>query len=171
MSLHYILDGYNIIKQTDKLANRKLETERDALAALLVAQRPQGSSNNKVTVVYDGVAGMCCDTRPSGRIKTFFSQNGSADDKIKQMVDHAQRKNDIVVVTDDRSLRYYVRALGAQVLGVKAFLGQAAPAAGISRRRKVPEHRAQTGKHISKTLESAINKEMHQVWVGKNKKK
>jgi len=169
MSLHYILDGYNIIKQSDVLSNRKLETERDALTTLLTAQRPQGSSNNKVTVVYDGVAGHYADNRQSGGIKTIFSQNGSADDKIKDIVDHAQRKNDIVVVSDDRSLRYYVRALGAQVLGVKAFLRQGVSVLGSADRGKVPARNRRAGKRISKTLESTINQEMHQVWVDKKK--
>jgi len=171
MSLHYILDGYNIIKQNEALSLLKLEAGRDALAALLASQRPQGSSNNKVTVVYDGVAGLYSDIRISGGIKTLFSQSGSADDKIKQVVDRAHRKNGIVVVSDDRSLRYYVRALGAQVLGVKAFLSQAVPAVGKAPRGRIPARKARTGKYIPKTLESAINKEMHQVWLDKKKQR
>ncbi len=167
MSLHYILDGYNIIKQSEKLSKRKLESEREALAALLAGQRPHGSSNNRITVVYDGVAGMFSEGgRPAG-IKVVFSQDGSADDTIKALVDRARHKNDIVVVSDDRSLRYYVRALGARVLGVKAFLGQG---------RAAPPGRTGTGgmsagKHIPKTLESKITREMHEVWVKKAKKK
>ena len=170
MSLHYILDGYNIIKRNETLSLMKLEAGRDALTVLLAGRRPQGSSNNKVTVVYDGVAGLYSDNRMSGGVKTLFSQNGSADDKIKHIVDRAGRKKDIVVVTDDRSLRYYVRALGARVLGVKAFLGQAVPAEGKAPRGRAPARKARAGKHIPKTLESAINKEMHQVWLDKKKK-
>ena len=64
-------------------------------------------------------------------------------------------------MTDDRSLKYTVRALGAKVSGVQTFLGQAKAGEGITGLVQRPE----TGKHISKTLEHKITSEMTKIWI------
>ena len=54
MSVHYLLDGYNIIKQTPGLNQGSLEAQRNALLAWIEIGQPQGSLQNTVTVVFDG---------------------------------------------------------------------------------------------------------------------
>ena len=82
--------------------------------------RPQGSLNNKVTVVFDGnediFGGM-----ESATVKILFSRGEEADDKIKRIVAQAKNPKDIIVVTDDRDIQYAVRALRAKVSSVQSF--------------------------------------------------
>ena len=56
MSLHYLLDGYNVIHQMPDLNRPALEDQRRALVHFLETRRPQGSSRNRVTIVFDGNA-------------------------------------------------------------------------------------------------------------------
>ncbi len=95
-------------------------------------------------------------------IRVVFSQGETADEKIIRMVEEAAHKKNIVVVTDDRSLQYSVRALGAKVSGVQIFLEQGASA---------PVRRIESGKNISKILERKITSEFTQIWIEKKKGK
>ena len=72
MALHYILDGYNIIKCTDRLADCSLEEGRNGLLRILNHDRPQGSSRHCVMVVFDGKDDVW-GQRPSGEVKVVFT--------------------------------------------------------------------------------------------------
>ena len=56
MSLHYIVDGYNVIKQVTFLTGKKLRTGREGLVKFIEQYKPQGSKHNEVTIVFDGKA-------------------------------------------------------------------------------------------------------------------
>lgn len=167
MSVHYLLDGYNVIKQIPKWANLSLASGRTELYRHLLSQRPQGSPQNKVTIVFDSQTGSGGSEQHPG-LEVIFSALGSADDKIKLLVQKARLKKNLVVVTDDRDIQYYVRALGAKVLGVKEFLGQAG-----GRQRRQARFDAMNGhgdhrrdrKEISWTLEQKINQEFQRIWL------
>ena len=173
MSLHYLLDGYNIIKKTPSLADKKLEDGRRALIGFIENQRPQGSLNNRVTVVFDGQPGMWSE--PISRtVGVLFSVDATADEKIKALVAKASNKKNIIVVTDDRELLLYVRALGAQNLSVQEFLSQAKcgglksiEARQTQRVKGAPSSEA--GKNISFTVAHKINLELEEIWLKKNK--
>ena len=168
MALHFILDGYNVIKQTALFADKKLEDGRNALLKLIESQKPQGSIKNKVTVVFDGQPGFVGDT---GKFfaDVIFSCNETADDKIKHLVHEQKNRKSIVVVTNDRGIRYYVRSLGAKILKVEEFLVKVFDSHsgkkkhGNSREIKVKG----SSKGISKTLEHKINSEFKKIWLKK----
>ena len=128
MSLHFIIDGYNLIKQTGILNKPNLEDSRSALIKLLKIHRPQGSSNNRVTIVFDGkkdhyYPGQISENvYPDSGMKVIFSQDESADDKIRQLVRDSKNPRNIVVVTNDREIQIFVRQLKAQVRAVEEFL-------------------------------------------------
>ena len=160
MSLHYLLDGYNIIPQMLLSAQKKLEDQRQELIQWVESCRPQGSSCNTVTVVFDGRSDVWGPSAPS-LVRVVFTQGESADEKIIALVEETGHKKNIVVVTDDRSLQYAARALGAKVSGVRAFLGRGKVPAGMAGTLKRPD----AGKHISKTLEHKITSEMTKIWL------
>ena len=166
MSLHYLLDGYNIINQVPRLSGGTLEEGRRRLLAWLNIDRPQGSARNAVTVVFDG------DSRHFGRpasgcVRVIFTQDESADDCIKRAVEQSPDKKKFVVISDDKGIKLYVRALGAGVLGVREF------AAGLLKRtvKQSKAHAAKadaaTGgdKYIPLTRAQKINKELEQIWL------
>ncbi|MDP2653028.1 MAG: NYN domain-containing protein [Candidatus Omnitrophota bacterium] len=158
MALHYLLDGYNVIHKVPALVSAKLEDAREGLVRLVETHRPQGSVNNRVTVVFDGQPGIVGNVR-GGEVAVVFSSGESADDRIKRIVDESGNKRSCVVVTDDRDVQYYVRSLGARVVGVAEFLSRMKPAGAAP----------QGGQPISKTEESRITSEMKDIWLKKRK--
>ena len=170
MSLHFLIDGYNLIKRSPLLSPKKLEDGRQGLISFIEHERPQGSFRNPVTVVFDGKPGMYGLPRV-GEVKVIFTEYESADDKIKGIVEAAANKREIVVVTDDRGLLLYVRALGAKVLSVSDFFAKAkdAPRKNDEKRRgqaKAPEKE----KVITSTFEHKVNQEFEKIWLEKKPK-
>ncbi len=147
----------------------KLEDQRLDLIRLIEKCSPQGSSKNRVTVVFDGKLDVFGGMR-STAAKIIFSQGESADDTIRTIVAGAKNTKNIVVVTDDRDIHYAVGALGAQVISVREFLNKCQlPGKGKSQRVKrgktvssMPE------KYISKTDESKITSELGTIWLKPN---
>lgn len=171
MSLQYLLDGYNIIQQSPVLSERKLKDGREKLVRLIEAHRPQGSCNNSVTIVFDGRSGMISQQK-SVTVKTIFSQGESADEKIKRIVDASKNKKRIVVVTDDKEIRFYVRALGASPISVKEFLKKIHLTSEKSRRNiERKSSKSQGIKQISKSVECKITEELMEVWLKRHNHK
>lgn len=173
MSLHYLLDGYNIIKQIPELAPKKLEDGRQALIRAIEVQQPQGSPHNSVTIIFDGQPGMLGPIQTS-LVNVVFSEGESADDKIKYMVEQSRSKKSMVVVTDDRDIKFAVRPLGARVISVKEFWAKMRPNAlkrGFPKTPSKNNEREEEEKTISKTLEYEITSEFEKIWLGKEPRK
>ena len=170
MSLSYLLDGYNIINRIPALAQKEFNESRLSLIRFLEVQQPQGSSNNQVILVFDGQPGIWNWNEPlSSLIKVVFSLGESADDYIKKYVGASAAKKSIVVVTDDKDIKFFVRAQGATVLSVVDFMGKA-QAKEHNRRDSAVQKNTDT-KHISKTLEYKINAELEAIWLKKTQDK
>ena len=139
--------------------NEDIDSQRQRLIDFIWKRHPHGSWRNKVTIVFDGTPGL-------GRYESFpgvdviFSINESADDRIKRIVEHASNKKNIFVVTDDREIRYAVRALGAKVLGVREFLlmGQH----GHKNKKDISDFDA---KDIPKNVRVSITSEFKRIWL------
>ena len=166
MALHYLLDGYNIIKQVPSLVGRPWEDGRASLVKIIETEHPQGS--NRVTIIFDGWPGRI-DTPNTVSVEVIFSCDASADDRIKKIIAEAANKKSFVVVTDDRDIQYYVRSLGAKVVKVSEFLSQ----------RKSHQDKRYSGqqsddkqtKVIPLTLQEKITSELEKIWLGKKKDK
>jgi len=125
-------------------------------------QHPQGSVNNTLTVVFDGPrlesggAGNpdFFGASPGGATRVIFSE-GSADDKIKLMVEEDTERQRCVVVSDDKDIVLYTRALGARVMSVRAF---------THAKRALGSHQ-RDGKYISLSRQEKINKELSAIWL------
>jgi len=158
----------------------KLEDRRRRLIRFIEQNTPQGSPNNRVTVVFDGnleiFGGMT-----SRAVKVIFSQGESADDKIKKIVAQAQNPKNIVVVSDDRDIQYAVRALGAKISGVRAFLNKAKvpgeqeravhKGSGKPKRGSAKRSLTESQKYIPKSEESKITSEFGKIWLSSGKKR
>ncbi|MEI7998449.1 MAG: NYN domain-containing protein [Candidatus Omnitrophota bacterium] len=161
MSLHFLLDGYNIIKQTSSLSQGTLESQRQALLNWINITSPQGSIQNDVTIVFDGkhdVFGSHC----ASSVRVIFTRGESADDLIKRIIEDSPTKRTWVVVSDDKDIKLYVRALGANVLTVKEFT------VSLSKSKKLTSSKfqaAETGKYISLTDQAKITKELERIWI------
>lgn len=118
MSLNYLIDGYNVLKQIPYLTDKQLNQGRQSLLDLIKKYRLCGK--NKATVVFDGRDDIVAPPHRSPYV-IIFSENESADDLIKRMVEKANNPKIVVVVTDDKELRFRVKSLGAGLMTVKEF--------------------------------------------------
>jgi len=145
--LVYIIDGFNLahkIPQVKKSADIHLD-----LIRYIKSKKLTGSRNNKVTVVFDGRTDP--EAAKEAVFKVIFSGPVSADDIIKDKVRKAKNKKQIVVVSDDREIRDFVKSQGARVCNVMDFV-------------KTDKRAKKEGKEISYALQNEITEEMRKIW-------
>ena len=121
--MHIIIDGYNLIRQSDALRRYErfsLEEGRKALIrSISLYKRQRG---HKVTVVFDGEEGGSFEEerdKLSG-IDIIYSRKGEkADDVIKRMVQ--KRAEETVVVSSDRDIADFVSRRGGTAISSQEF--------------------------------------------------
>ncbi|MCX5849448.1 MAG: NYN domain-containing protein [Deltaproteobacteria bacterium] len=118
-----IIDGYNLIRQSDSLRRyeyKSLETGRRALIARLVEYEKK--KGHKITVVFDGwKSGSADEGRDrEGKINIIYSRYGEkADEVIKRLAAHAV--GEAIVVSSDREIAAYVTRSGKTALSSLEF--------------------------------------------------
>lgn len=165
MSLQYILDGYNVIKCVEEMADCSLDQGRDMLLRTLAHDRPQGSLRNQVTVVFDGKDGVW-GQKLSIFAKIIFSSGETADDYIKRMIDRSKDLKNIIVVTNDGEIACYVRKSGAKVLSVQEFMFSKKTSSRALNKKRNSSGTA-SFKSITRVAVDKINKEMEDVWINR----
>ena len=123
MSIHIIIDGYNFIRQSDKLSaldQQDIMLGREALVNRLADYRK--IKPHRITVVFDGSNSPTFSpqrTRQKG-ISIRFSRSGeSADDIIKRMASREREK--ALVVSSDREVTDSAALSGAATISARAF--------------------------------------------------
>jgi len=157
MSLQFIIDAYNLINHP--LYNREEYSlcPAAALAAFIREKRLTGSLKNKVTLVFDGFPPAQAPSQQEGYIGIIFSRKISADEKIKMLVESSSGRKAIVVVSDDRQIRFASKALGTKVIGIEEFI-RGKEKEGASPKEPVkPE--------LTYTQVQRINEELREKWL------
>ena len=154
MSLHFLLDGYNIIHQIFADAADDLYAQRQALVDFVEQNNPQGGSANRVTIVFDGKKGLCAPRTCT--VMVVFSGEKEADETIEQTVLKAANKKKYVVVTDDRKVQFSVKAAGASIWTVAEFKNK-----GMKGRVK----KKTSGPKLSSSQMESINAELRDIWL------
>jgi predicted RNA-binding protein with PIN domain len=168
MAIHYIIDGYNVIKQVSFLTGRKLQHGREGLVKFIETYKPHGSARNQVTVVFDGQEDVVSPNMKT-QVKVIFSSGKSADDVIKKKVEQAKNPRTIVVVSDDKEIKFYCRSVGAKVLSVKEFVGNAKISKKPHKKqksKKVLEEKADLDNNVA----SKITEDLKKLWVKEDEK-
>lgn len=161
MSLHYVIDGYNVIKQVHFLTGKKLRNGREGLVRFIERYRPHGSKRNEITLVFDGKTDVSSPDI-STSIRIIFSKDDTADEKIKAMVEASSTPKRLVVVSDDKQIMFYCRSIGAQVMSVKEFMNNAdIPSRGLSREA------AKEKPDLSSDVAAKITEELRNIWLKK----
>lgn len=121
--MHIIVDGYNLIRQSDALRSaerRSLEEGRKALvSALAQYKRARG---HRITVVFDGwVGGSPQEERDlAGGVAIIYSRLGEkADEVIKRLV--AAGSEELLVVTSDREVASFAVRRGKAAIASPDF--------------------------------------------------
>jgi predicted RNA-binding protein with PIN domain len=163
MPLQYIIDGYNIIYHPLFAKNHKkiFKDIRLALLEFIRAKRLCGSPKNEVTVVFDGY---CSDPELKevhSNVNVIFSRDMTADDKIKRLVEGTGNIKNIIVVSDDREIKFFVKSSKAKCIGIEEFMGQDEKVKTIKENDSVKSELNYSQMH-------KINEELKKIWLGKN---
>jgi predicted RNA-binding protein with PIN domain len=122
-AMHIIVDGYNLIRQSDtfRQSERKsLEEGRNALIRSLAGYRKL--RGHRITIVFDGwVGGSPLEERDrAGEVEIVYSRLGEkADEVIKRML--AKGDEEILVVTSDREIATFAVRRGKSAIASAAF--------------------------------------------------
>ena len=157
MSLQYIVDGYNVINNPQFPRPQKTKDTRRALLELIKAKKLCGSSRNKITVVFDGYPDSQEIKQDYTDINVIFSRKETADERIKSIVESSGNAKDIAVVSDDKEIRFFVKATGGRTISVGEF---------IDRKEKLQRQ----GRDLLKTeltysQMQKINQELKKIWL------
>ena len=123
MSIHIIIDGYNLIRQSVHLSildQQDIQQGREALIEMLAAYKKIKA--HQITVVFDGTrAPLFSQQRDHQKgIAILFSHNNqSADDVIKKMARREKQK--ALVVSSDQDILRSAESFGAATINAIAF--------------------------------------------------
>jgi predicted RNA-binding protein with PIN domain len=159
MSLQYIIDGYNLIHNPLVAGARSNHQDpKEELLRLIKKKRLTGSAKNKVLIVFDGYSSDFKERNIDEPFTVIFSFDESADEKIKKLVEASSNPKTIVVVSDDKEIRFFARASGARVLSIEEFTGSVKKAADSNEKELVkPE--------LNYTQIQKINQELKKIWL------
>jgi predicted RNA-binding protein with PIN domain len=121
--MHIIVDGYNLIRQSDGLRQaerRSLEEGRNTLVRRLAGYRKL--RGHRITVVFDGwVGGSPNEERDiAGGVEIVYSRLGEkADEVIKRMLEKGDEE--ILVVTSDRDIATFAVRRGKSAIASHDF--------------------------------------------------
>jgi len=121
--MHIIIDGYNLIRQSDTLSELDrldLQTGREALVETLASYRRLRP--HSITVVFDGTHAPALSSRLDRRkgIHIRFSRPGETADAVICRMAAAERER-ALVVTSDRAVASQATACGADAVDSAAF--------------------------------------------------
>jgi predicted RNA-binding protein with PIN domain len=163
MSLLYIIDGYNIINHTQFIhAHKKIRNPQRALLELIKTQRLTGSSKNKIVVVFDGYPDLSSKNLNKCDIEVVFSRKETADARIKRMVEALGNPANTMVVSDDKEIKFFVKAAGARSVSVEDFIN---PVSKQEVNRLRSKEKDLLKPELSYTQIDRINQELKAIWL------
>lgn len=131
--IHLLIDGYNLIRQSEDLSrheDKSLEAAREALIDQLSLYKK--FKRHKITVVFDGVLNLS-EFGPSYKHKginvSFSPGSRSADEIIMDMVN--EEKSQALVVSSDRRITDFAKNKGASTISSPAFYKKLAMAIAL----------------------------------------
>ncbi len=111
---HYIIDGNNLIgkiKRLQRLQQKDKQGSRDKLAFIIDSYFTQHKA--KVTLHFDGHPGLPIKI---SKAKIVYSEDKIADDKIRDQIEAAKNRKNLVVVTSDGALKQFASVCGCDVI-------------------------------------------------------
>lgn len=118
--LHYILDGNNLIgqhQQLKQLQKVNKQSSREKLAFMI----GNYFSDKKVIVSlhFDGYPN---ESIKIPKAKIIYSENKTADDRIKNEIELARNTANIIVVSSDNNIREFARVCRCKILSSLEFI-------------------------------------------------
>jgi predicted RNA-binding protein with PIN domain len=116
---HYIIDGNNLIGKTpsiNKLQRKRKDASREKIAFLI--GRFFAKRKASVSLHFDGYKND--DIKVLG-IRIKYSENQSADQKIKKEIEQSKNPKNIIVVTSDNNVAEFARVCSCSIMKSEEF--------------------------------------------------
>jgi uncharacterized protein len=121
--MYIIIDGYNLIRQSDSLRHHEKQSlEAGRRALILRLSEYKRKKGHQITVVFDGwEKGPAMEERDrAGNIDIIYSRRGEkADDVIKRLADNSSEET--IIISSDREIASYVTRHGKTALSSTEF--------------------------------------------------
>ena len=118
----YIIDGNNLIgKISDLWAMQQKDKQMSRVKLVKKIDQYFNSKKVKISLHFDGFAG---DAIPSTSANIYYSNNKTADSKIKQEIDSSKNPKTIAVVSSDHSVQNYAKVNSSKVIKSEEFSKQ-----------------------------------------------
>lgn len=150
MSLHYLVDGYNVLYALTDIPAGSWAQKREALLRKIADRQPHGK--NRITIIFDSREGLGDRTREEG-MDIVYTAGETADDWIIKKVRQIPNPRVLVVVTDDQGLRRMVRGTGAKWVSTAEFWKSTEASPG------------KPDPSLEREDRDAINEEMRKKWL------
>lgn len=118
----YIIDGNNLIgkiKEIKKLQNKDKQAAREKLA--FMTENYFYGKKVRVSLHFDGFQNL--PIRISAA-KIIYSENKTADEKIKAEISASINTRNLIVITSDNNLKEFARVCSASVMSSEKFAGE-----------------------------------------------
>lgn len=160
MSLQYIIDGYNLINHPlFAHTHRRVKNPQKALSEFIKIKRLCGSPKNKITLVFDGYSDTARESKQNdSKINIIFSKKETADEKIKKIVEASSNPKNIAVVSDDKEIMLFVKAMGAHCINVEKFIN---PKKNLADFQKDDSYKPE----LTYSQVQKINQELRKIWL------
>ena len=155
MSLHYVIDGYNLIKHRLYQPSNKIKDDRLSLLEFIKSEKLCGSSRNNITVVFDGYGGAV--QLKDDDIRVIFSGELSADETIKRLIQKKGNLRNAVVISDDKDIKYFAKSLKIKAIGIEEFVRY--------KKKRVAVENESPKSQLSYSAMHKINQELRELWL------
>ncbi len=116
---HYIIDGNNLIGKINflhKIQQKDKQRSREKIAFMI--DNYFHDKNAKVTIHFDGFKNIPIKLNNA---KIFYSDSESADDKIKNQIELANNRKNLVVITSDNNIQEFARVCSCLIIKSEEF--------------------------------------------------
>lgn len=161
MSLHYILDGYNLIKNSQFKKIKTLRDSRNSLIKFLISKDPLNYKKNKITVVFDGNKGFSKNINLVKEIEVVFTADESADDWIKRAIKNSKSSRNLIIITDDKEIVFFAKIYSIQAMSIDDFFKK------IYQQNKDSKKDDLIKAELSYGEIKEINEELKRIWLKK----
>ncbi len=138
--------------------NKKNKDQRTALLEFIKSNKLTGSPNNRAAVVFDGYPDGSLSQGDFKGINVIFSRRDSADDRIRGILERSGGSAGVVVVSNDKEVRFFARSMGAAVLTVEDFVEKGQKSRPPGQQPLKPE--------LTHIQMHRINTELRKLWLG-----
>lgn len=136
--IQFIIDGNNLIgklAELKKIQKKDKQSSREKLVFML--DRYFETKKLRVSLHLDGYPG---DHIGANRMHIVYSENKTADEKIKLEIDKSKNKRLLSIVTSDRNLMEYARVNSCKVIKSENFVKELTRTKAENSEEKIAEN-------------------------------